>query len=225
MDELLDNPRTLAAFIAASVAIVLWVLTRLAEALFACQQERAARHGLVRALFAEIDYNARDLEIFIAESPSKEEIRDALDRKPDLVPHVTDARHMAFYRSRTLDLVRLDNGRLTGESGLIPRIVHVYGLLGNIEARVEGISADSFRTISLDGKVRVMVGLKDAAEEAHVASINVMAAMQRVYPRLHLARYDRPGSKADGSGETKDDGLRTDHDTPQWTKRRSAKFP
>ena len=50
--------------------------------------------NLVRAIYAEIDFNTTDMEIFLTKSPSLPVLRKAMAERDDLFPHITDARHI-----------------------------------------------------------------------------------------------------------------------------------
>ena len=50
--------------------------------------------NLVRAIYAEIDFNTKDMEIFLTKSPSRPVLRKAMAERDDLIPHITDARHI-----------------------------------------------------------------------------------------------------------------------------------
>ena len=52
--------------------------------------------NLVRAIYAEIDFNTTDMEIFLTKSPSLPVLRKAMAERDDLIPHITDARHTWF---------------------------------------------------------------------------------------------------------------------------------
>ena len=56
--------------------------------------------NLVRAIYAEIDFNTTDMEIFLTKSPSLLVLRKAMAERDDLIPLITDARHTWFYSSR-----------------------------------------------------------------------------------------------------------------------------
>jgi hypothetical protein len=49
--------------------------------------------NLVRAIYAEIDFNTTGMEIFLTKSPSLPVLRKAMAERDDLIPHITDARH------------------------------------------------------------------------------------------------------------------------------------
>ena len=76
-----------------------------------CTEDRKNTHAkvlkqdnLVRAIYAEIDFNTTDMEIFLTKSPSLPVLRKAMAERDDLIPHITDARHTWFYSSRISEM-------------------------------------------------------------------------------------------------------------------------
>jgi len=82
------------------VAAMLWLASRGYESVRRRADAARQRQALIRALFAEIDFNTRDLEIFVRESDLGAVRRRILeDADGTLVPHITDARHTEIYRA------------------------------------------------------------------------------------------------------------------------------
>jgi hypothetical protein len=147
--------------------------------------ESVARRRLIRALFAEIDFNTRDMETFRRSSPSREVLQAALGANPDLVPHVTDARHTEIYRQHIASLHFIPGH-------LLHQVIDYYGLLEKIRVQVEGLNYDSYKTLSLAGRVRAVDLLRTTSADAETSGKALMAAFRRTFPRLKLTRYKAP---------------------------------
>ena len=84
--------------------------------------------NLVRAIYAEIDFNTTDMEIFLMKSPSLPVLRKAMVERDNLINHITDARHAWFYSSRISEMYVISDD-------LMSQIVQFYGLLEKIKCR------------------------------------------------------------------------------------------
>ena len=60
--------------------------------------------NLVRAIYAEIDFNTTDMKIFLTKSPSLPVLRKAIAERDDLILHITDVRQTWFYSSRISEM-------------------------------------------------------------------------------------------------------------------------
>ena len=164
------------AFLAPTIVFGFWLVRRLMDA----ERERKA---LVRALFAEIDFNTKDMEIFLDRTPMSE-VMAAVEKNPELIPHITDARHTEIYRSRVGNLHHVTNQTLG-------KMVQFYGLLEKIRVQIDAIQLPSYGTISTAGRRLAIVRIVHAAEEAEACGLSILAEMQRDYGDLRLERLKR----------------------------------
>jgi len=154
---------------------------------------RAMKHdNLVRAICAEIDFNTSDMEIFLTKSPSLPVLRQAMSERDDLIPHITDARHTWFYSSRISEMHVISDE-------LMSQIVQFYGLLEKIKMQVEGLNAKSYSTLSPEGRFKVVVLIRDTAEEAWLCGKELLRALEYAYFDWGLTRYLRPELVAFGT--------------------------
>lgn len=167
------------------VTILLWLASRLYELARTEMTRRAERRSFLRALFAEVDFNTRDMELFLAVSPDLARLRHALESQPDLVPHITDARHTQIYNANIGLLHHLENT-------LIAEMVTFYGALEKIRTQIEGVARPSFKTISVDGQMQTIEELMTTCNDCRRSGARILTSMQRSHPELALARFLRP---------------------------------
>lgn len=175
------------------VAIILWVASRIYELNADVRRSRSELESFLRGLYAEIDFNTADLEIFLHSPIGLEVFREKLESK-NFTPHVTDARHTDIYRK---NLHRLDHIK----DGLIHDIVSFYGSLDKIKTQIDGLSKGSFKSISVNGQVNVIDRIYREALVAKEIGLEIMDKMGSKHPSLALkrrpARFDDRGASSD----------------------------
>lgn len=172
------------AVLAAAAAVLIWVIKQFYSEVQKWRLEKRKQRNLVRALFAEIDFNTRDMEDFLKNSVSVDRIRRTLTQFPDLVPHVTDARHTEIYRNRIGDLHDISDQ-------LLKKTVYFYGLLEKIRVQVEGVSSPGYVTLTLDGRIAVIELIRKTSVDARDAGKDILFEFQRVHKKLGLRRHVR----------------------------------
>ena len=140
---------------------------------------------MVRAIYAEIDFNTTDMEIFLIKIPSLSVLRQAMVELDDLIPHITDARHTWFYSSRISEMHVISDD-------LMSQIVQFYGLLEKIKMQVEGLNAKSYGTLSSAGRFEVVFLIRSTAEDAWLCGKELLRELEHAYNKLCLVRYQRP---------------------------------
>lgn len=172
------------ALIAAIASFALWVLTRIYEARKDYRREQSERVSTVRSLYAEVDFNTRDMEYFLTNSASFDAIEARLRQSDLYLPHVTDARHTVIYMSGISRLYHLPDG-ITG------RLVLFYGLLDKIKAQIDGINLTSYQRISAEGRITVVRQILANVRECQVEGEIILAKLAESYPELSLFRHAR----------------------------------
>lgn len=176
--------KLLLVFLAPSFGFGLWFVRLIVLDRRKAEQQRKAERNLVRALFAEIDFNTTDMEIFIDKSLSLPNLEKILKEHTKLVPHITDARHTEIYRTRITDVHEIADG-------MLHQIVHFYGLLEKIRVQIEGVNYPSYKTLTLKGRVNAVDVIMRTAQEAHECGLGLMCVMQSNHENLDLVRWDR----------------------------------
>lgn len=178
------DARLLVAMVAIAGSIFVWVVQQIVLSMLRAGEKKRGSENFVRSLSAEIDFNTRDMEIFLTKSVSSERLRQALREDPDLVPHITDARHTEVYRARISELHNISDH-------ILQKTINFYGLLEKIRVQVEGVDSPSFKTISAEGRFNVVDLIRSTAEEARREGVDLLREFRKAFPELDLRRYDR----------------------------------
>ncbi len=176
--------RFILAFLAPSIAFVFWMVQRRFEDQRKQRDSLREKNNLIRALYAEIDFNTADMEVFLDKSPPSSVIRAALEKNVNLVPHVTDARHTVFYSNLIEDLWVISDH-------LMAKIVLFYGLLEKNRIQVEGLNLPSYKTLSTAGRFNAVDVIRRTLLDAWFAGHDLLQALEREYPELALERHLR----------------------------------
>lgn len=183
--EFLSNVKIGTAILAGIVAIFLFILGKGYELTRDFLRIRRLRRNLIRALYAEIDFNTRDLTRFVNETDINYVIK-RLREDPDRIPLITDARHTLFYTSRLPEMQFVSNR-------VIGRIVHFYGRLERLRVQIESIGAEAYMTLDVDARIAVVQRVFKTANTCKNAGEGLMKAMENDYTGLHLERLrERP---------------------------------
>ena len=178
--EFLSNVKIGTAILAGIVAILLFILGKGYELTRDFLRIRRLRRNLVRALYAEIDFNTRDLTRFVNETDIDYVVR-RLRENPDRIPLITDARHTLFYTSRLPEMQFVSNR-------VIGRIVHFYGRLERLRVQIESIGNDAYMTLDVEARIAIVQRVFKTATTCKNAGEGLMKAMEKDYTRMHLER-------------------------------------
>lgn len=178
--EFLSTMKIGTAILAGVVAIFLFLLGKLYEIARDYFRLRRLRRNLVRALYAEIDFNTRDLTRFVEETDIDYVVR-RLREKPDRIPLITDARHTLFYTSRLPEMQFVSNR-------VIGRIVHFYGRLERLRVQIESIGNEAYMSQDVEARIAVVQRVFKTATTCKNAGEGLMNAMEKDYTGLHLER-------------------------------------
>jgi len=165
------------SLITAILGFGIWNIQRFMEDRKNAHAKVLKRDNLVRAIYAEIDFNTTGMEIFLTKSPSLPVLRKAMAERDDLIPHITDARHTWFYSSRISEMHVISDD-------LMSQIVQFYGLLEKIKMQVEGLNAKSYSTLSAAGRFKVVVLIRKTAEEAWLCGKDLLRGLEHAYREL-----------------------------------------
>ncbi|MGR3378562.1 hypothetical protein [Salipiger abyssi] len=185
MDDI--DIRFFLAFLAPTLGFAIWFVKRVMDERAAEGERETARDNLVRALFAEIDFNTRDMEVFLEYSPSRAYLEKRFAQYPDLIPHITDARHTEIYRNRIREVHGITDGALH-------LTVNFYGLLEKIRVQVEGVQKPSFATLAPDARVRAVDVIVRTAWEAKLCGMKLLDDLDRDHRALKLKRFEGIGT-------------------------------
>ncbi|MFW8637235.1 hypothetical protein [Cribrihabitans pelagius] len=173
--------KLLIAVIGPTLGFFLWFGKRLFDDWRAARRARRDKRNLIRALYAEIDFNTRDMERFLAKSVSSEKLRATLEAYPKLIPHITDARHTEIYRTRIAEVHNVADGALFA-------LVDFYGTLERIRVQVEGVNLPSYGTLTLEGRINAVEVIRRTAGTAQARGVSLLQRFERDFPDLGLHR-------------------------------------
>ena len=165
-------------------AVFIWIAKEIWLAVQRHRDGNKRRDNLVRALYAEVDFNTRDMEKFLEKSPSEDVLREKMSANPGLVPHITDARHTEIYRNKISELHGVKDRTLSN-------MVHFYGMLEKIRMQIEGINYASYQTLSVEGRMNGVMVIVRTSHVARRLGQQLLLDMEADYPALNLERFDR----------------------------------
>ncbi|MFN4010408.1 MAG: hypothetical protein ACK4K8_10675 [Pannonibacter sp.] len=181
-----------AAAVTASVSVVIWVATRLFDWIKDWRTTRRENRNYIRALYAEIDFNTYDMQVFVLSSASIDAIVEKVRNDQEFTPHITDAHHTEIY-----DIYRSNVSKITYfNNDLIGHLVHFYGLLKKIKTQIDGIHLKSFTLISADGREATIREIFKTALDCEVLGRKILSLMELEYSALTLRRTPRDFPRA-----------------------------
>ena len=183
------TPYLTGAAITAAVTITLWFANKVLERDAESKNRETARENFVRALFAEVDFNTRDMEEFISNPVSVNAVVTKVSSELTFVPHITDARHTEIYKSN-IGLVNFAG------DGYLAEIVYFYGLLERIKGQIDGVYLPSYINISGQGRANVINRIYDDARSCARSGEIILERMEHEYPGFRLKRKIRTTSAA-----------------------------
>lgn len=173
-----------AAVVTAAVALLVWFLTRLWEMIEKRITASKSKRRAITALYAEIDFNTRDFEIFLANPADFDPVIAKVREQLDFIPHITDARHTEIYKSIVSQIGDIGH-RHIGD------IVYFYGLFEKLQNQVEGIYLPSFVKISANGRESVIREIVETADQCAQVGRRILDEMEMDYPQYRLERTER----------------------------------
>ncbi|WP_439529730.1 hypothetical protein [Pannonibacter sp.] len=179
-----------AAAVTASVSVVIWVATRLFDWIKDWRATRRENRNYIRALYAEIDFNTYDMELFQSQSASIKAVVDKVRSVQDFIPHITDARHTDIYRSDVSKITYVNND-LTGQ------LVCFYGFLEKLKTQIDGIHLKSFILISADGREATIREIFKTVQDCATLGRTILGVMELEYSALPLRRTPRDVPQTD----------------------------
>ncbi|MEM0977262.1 MAG: hypothetical protein AAGJ34_06995 [Pseudomonadota bacterium] len=160
-----------------TVAFLIFALTQAGNMYSAWLRRRKRAISLMRALYAEVEFNTQDLRKFTEHKDQRLKIVEKrLRADPDRVPHVTDAQHTIVYRENIDYLGAIKN--------LDPApLVCFYGELEKMNEMIRGLSRPTYKALPKHGKVNVIKRLYDSATETERLGQIILNDMQKIMPK------------------------------------------
>lgn len=167
-----------------AVTILIWVLSRLFDLWQAWDRRRKSEDAFLRSVYAEVAFNTYDMSRFLSATVSVDELEKRF-ADPSFVPHITDARHTDIYRSSVGDLHALAPIDLL-DLDLVGETVRFYGELEKITQQIEGLSKQSFGSISAKGKAGTISRIYLTCGRTEKIGKSILGEMRRRFPHLDL---------------------------------------
>lgn len=178
------GPPLLAAALTQFIAILLWLAKEWRTDQEARSKTAVEKEKFLRALYAEIDFNTADMEVFLEFSASVGETKDKIRDDPNFIPHITDSRHMEIYKTQISLLHHAGDD-------YIADVVLFYGVMEKIRAEVNGVYLASYKTISADGRASVIDDIVEYSVECAELGQSILREMEQTYPVYRLKRKKR----------------------------------
>lgn len=138
---------TNAALIAATVAIAVFILTKLWEMGRALYIMKINERRLIVALYTEIQHNLDEFEETLENSPEIDQaLVDIFDRDRDKIIHAPYARNMRFFDDLRLELHVLP-------ADILDKVIRFYHEVESIYGLADGFGTDSFKNLTVGGKI------------------------------------------------------------------------
>lgn len=169
---------------AAIVALIVFGLSKLFEIGVFWWKYRSEREKFIRALYAEIDFNTRDMEEFLSNSAGIPQVTEKLRSDSKFLPHITDSRHKEIYKSQ-IGLIHHTGDDYIGD------VVTFYGIMDRISSEVAGVYLPSYPIISGEGRASVINDLFNHALECSTLGGDILSQMEGAYPSYRLRRKTR----------------------------------
>lgn len=163
----------------AAVVLVLFFIKSVVEVSRRSSEEARKAERLICALYAEIKANTEDLAGFIAQSPSKPRIMQAV-RERGARPHMTSVCHRIVYESHLTELAELPRP-------VILTVVDFYCQIERLSALIDDVEGHSYDRLSEDERVQLVEDLWNTVERSVKLGHDVMHGLE-VHAPLELTR-------------------------------------
>ena len=178
------GPPLLAAVLTAGVTTLLWLAKEWRSDQYERRTRAEEKEKFIRALYAEIDFNTHDMEIFLTTSASFADVKAKIRKYKRFIPHITDQRHKEVYKSQ-IGLLHHAGDEYIGD------VVTFYGVMDRIGTEIQGVYLSSYQTISAEGRASIIDDIVDYVFECARIGQSILSEMERTYPLYKLRRRQR----------------------------------
>lgn len=177
-----DNGTAGSAIIAAAVAIILFLLTRIVEMIGAWRGRRATRRRIVVGLYKEVQFNVGTIERFLDLSPYPGDLREKVRTEPTFRPLLIIDETTQFYDSIAASLPEVDSDCLIALSQFYEKIRKQHAIADAFESA-------AFATISPEGKAGTVDDLWRACRQAEKEGWKALYELELNYPRAWFSDF------------------------------------
>ena len=164
------------AFVAALVAFIIFLLTRVIEIVVHANNVRATRKRLVIGLFREVKANLTSIEKFLDEDPHPITMRNKVIADRDLRPLMIVDETSQFYDSITASLPDI-------RSECLLTLSEFYAVIRRVNAIKDAFESNAFGTISDEGRASTVDDLWRGCRTAEKVGWKALYEMELAYPR------------------------------------------
>lgn len=150
----LNDVRVVAALVTALTAAAIFFMGKIWEMGAEYMRFRARRHAMVSAIFTEIRRNVEDLELSLEAIPDMTAIRAKFEARPDANVLIVYSRNMVYFDSMPRDMTDLAPDTLEA-------VVRFYSALEKVYRSADSAAGETYRTLSIDGKINVLENIDD----------------------------------------------------------------
>lgn len=180
--------RIVAAAITAFASIGVFFGGRFFALLADRAKAKSNRNALVSAVYTEIKHNVEDLKISLPGIPSDDVSHDHFQSRPNGNVLIVYSRNMVFF-----DLLQ---GEMTAlPIPVLERAVRFYSHLEKVYQYADSVSGETFRNISIRGKVGVLRQLRTNIDEARICGEDALEAFRNHFGRAVLGPIDPTSPK------------------------------
>ena len=170
------------AILAASVAIVIFIATRLAEFVGSIIARRRNQRRIVIGLLAEVHSNLDGFKKFLDEMPDPHVLCNKVLKDNQYRPMVISSQSSEFYRAITASIPDIEAACLVALSDFYDQVqmAHAIG---------EAFEAPSFTTLSPEGRSSLVTDLWGAFRKAERTGWQAMYELELAYPRSWFREF------------------------------------
>jgi hypothetical protein len=165
------------AIVAAAVAIVIFLLTRVVEIFYRWRDARGARRRAVVGLYTEVRYNLNGISSFLdAPSSYPAALQDKVRGEPNFRPLMIVDETSQFYDSIISSLPDI-------HPECIKRLTEFYSVVRKLHDIRDAFEGSAYPTISPDGRAGTIDELWQACRRAEIAGWRALYELELAYPR------------------------------------------
>lgn len=182
MMDAISDVRLASALIAATVAIAVFVLTKSWEIGRAIYIMRTDKRRLIVALHTEIQHNLDEFRETLENSPKIDQaLKDIFKKDKDKIVHAPYARNMRFFDD-------LRPGLHVLPADLLDKVIRFYHAVESIYGLADGFGTDSFKNLTVDGKIAQLEMFKELHQRALKKGESARDALEAAFPEHLVSR-------------------------------------
>lgn len=164
------------ALLAASVAVLIFIATRLVEIVGHWLNARSMRRRIVIGLFKEVQQNLENIKSFLDANPYPGDLREKVKNDPAFRPLMILEETTQFYDSIAASLPEVQSESLIALSRFYDKIRTEHEI-------AKAFAGPAFPTLSAEGRTSTVDDLWRALREARREGLKALYELELAYPR------------------------------------------